>query len=119
MADAGWSTSNLMIHPRETLETDPTNPAAKPFAGMRTALTFSSRTTEMPEHLHAFCARNFAELKSLESNREKACVLLDHAAIKAAEELAAFEEKFNQLASKHRTIFNVSTIQSGAAEFSA
>lgn len=116
---AAWSTSNLFIDPRETLETDPSNPAAKPFAGMRTTLTFSSRSAEMPEHLRAFGARDFAELKSLEANREKACVLLDRAAIKEAEELAAFEATFNKLASKHRTIFDASTMHSGAAEFSA
>lgn len=113
-----WSTSNLMVHPRETLDTDPTNPAAKPFAGMRTSLSFSARAAEMPERSRAFVAREFDELKSLESNREQACAMVEHAAIKHADERAAFEDKFNALASQHRTIFRDSA-QSFAADFSA
>jgi hypothetical protein len=107
-----------MVHPRETLEMDPTNSAVKPFAGMRTALTFESRSAEMPEFLHAFSSRNFAEVKALESGREKACMLLDHATVKEAEALAKFEETLGQLASKHRTVFALATVQLDAGEFS-
>lgn len=67
-----WSTSNALAHPREVAMRDPLNPASRPYAGVRTSLTFRSASAEMPAHMHAFVARDFSELKQVEEVRARA-----------------------------------------------
>lgn len=69
---AAWSTSNALELPSQTMLANPANPAARPYAGMRTSLAFRSGSAEMPLHMHAFVAREFSELDELERMRQRA-----------------------------------------------
>lgn len=65
-AEPQWSTSNLLEHPQRFMESNPINPASRPYAGVRTSLAFRSISSEMPEHVQAFVSRDFSELKAVE-----------------------------------------------------
>ncbi|KAG8461368.1 hypothetical protein KFE25_010555 [Diacronema lutheri] len=101
-----WSTSNALAHPREVAMRDPLNPASRPYAGVRTSLTFRSASAEMPAHMHAFVARDFSELKQVEEMRQRSVELNHEETLKEQNQVELFEAAIQLKARTLRTRFD-------------
>jgi hypothetical protein len=93
---AEWGTSNFMADPHVVMETDSHTPAGKPYAGVRTSLAFRSSGAELPEHMHAFVARDYSELDTVEQMRQRSVELNKRDDMKAAKEIELFEAEIER-----------------------
>ncbi|KAJ1632943.1 hypothetical protein T492DRAFT_13823 [Pavlovales sp. CCMP2436] len=99
-----WSTSNKFVAPRDVIEADPHNPSSRPYAGMRTSLTFRSTSTELPEHMQSFIARDFTTLQAIEQMRKQSLVLNTRDDDHEAEQVATFDAEIQLRARQTRNI---------------